>query len=171
MRLALVSPYSYTYPGGVVRHVEALAQQFIAQGHDVRLMAPYDPDDRLARLTHRGARPEAREAPDYFISLGRSVGIPANGAVSNVSITPYTVAVLDRELRHGGYDVVHVHEPNGAVPAVFTTETARVLCQPWSDGFSGRPCDMAGRQAPPSMYQAPTASAPKTSSALVRRQL
>ena len=25
MRVALVSPYSWTYPGGVTRHIEALA--------------------------------------------------------------------------------------------------------------------------------------------------
>ena len=45
-RIALVSPYSWTYPGGVTRHVEALAEQFLAGGHDVRVLAPYDPDDR-----------------------------------------------------------------------------------------------------------------------------
>ena len=48
MRVALVSPYSYTYPGGVGRHVEALASELSAQGHEVRLLAPYAPDDRLA---------------------------------------------------------------------------------------------------------------------------
>src|SRR3954464_11539692 len=125
VRIALVSPYSYTYPGGVGRHVEALAEELIRQGHDVRLLAPYDPDDRVARFAHRGARPEPREAPDYFISLGRSVGVPANGAVSNVTFTPYAVSMLSRELRHGGYDVVHVHEPNGAVASCFATESAR----------------------------------------------
>jgi phosphatidylinositol alpha-mannosyltransferase len=126
VRIALVSPYSYTYPGGVGRHVEALAEELIRQGHDVRLLAPYDPDDRVARIAHRGARPEPLAAPDYFISLGRSVGIPANGAVSNVTITPYAISVLSRELRHGGYDVVHVHEPNGAVASCFATEAARI---------------------------------------------
>src|SRR3954453_3158282 len=125
VRIALVSPYSYTYPGGVGRHVEALAEELIRQGHDVRLLAPYDPDDRIARIGHRGARPEPREAPDYFISLGRTVGVPANGAVSNVTFTPYAVSVLSSELRHGGYDVVHVHEPNGAVASCFATESAR----------------------------------------------
>ena len=63
--------------------------------------------------------------PDYFISLGRSVGVPANGAVSNVTFAPYAVSVLSRELRHGDYDVVHVHEPNGAVASCFATESAR----------------------------------------------
>ncbi len=30
--------------------------------------------------------------PDHLISLGRTVGIPANGAVSNISIFPDGVA-------------------------------------------------------------------------------
>jgi phosphatidylinositol alpha-mannosyltransferase len=33
VRVALVSPYSYTYPGGVGRHVEALAQELTQLGH------------------------------------------------------------------------------------------------------------------------------------------
>jgi phosphatidylinositol alpha-mannosyltransferase len=142
VRIALVSPYSYTYPGGVGRHVEALAEELIRQGHDVRLLAPYDPDDRVARFAHRGARPEPRKAPDYFISLGRSVGVPANGAVSNVTFAPYAVSVLSRELRHGGYDVVHVHEPNGAVASCFTTESARIpivgTFHTYSESFANR---------------------------------
>ena len=45
MRIALVSPYSWTYPGGVTRHIEALAEQFQAAGHHVRVLAPYDPNE------------------------------------------------------------------------------------------------------------------------------
>lgn len=126
MRVGLVSPYSYTYPGGVGRHVEALAEELLAQGHDVRLLAPWDPDDRLARLLHRGARPHRRSAPDYLVPLGRTVGIPANGAVSNLSVFPEAVAALGRELRHGGYDVLHVHEPNAPVVSWYATDAARV---------------------------------------------
>jgi phosphatidylinositol alpha-mannosyltransferase len=126
VRLALVSPYSYTYPGGVGRHVEALAEQFLREGHDVRLFAPCDPDDRLAKATHRGARPQRRELPDHVVPLGRSLGVPANGAVSNVTFSPSAVVKLDRALRHGRFDVVHVHEPNGAAASVFATENARL---------------------------------------------
>ncbi|HEX2232463.1 MAG TPA: lysylphosphatidylglycerol synthase domain-containing protein, partial [Thermoleophilaceae bacterium] len=125
MRVGLVSPYSYTYPGGVGRHVEALAQELIHQGHEVRLMAPYDPDDRLARVLHRGAAPEPRRPPEYLIPLGRTVGLPANGAVSNISVTPEAVGILGRELRSGHYDVIHVHEPNAPVVSWYATEAAR----------------------------------------------
>src|SRR5438067_3782327 len=126
VRIALVSPYSYTYPGGVGRHVEALARELIERGDDVRLFAPYDPDDRLSRVMHRGARPEPRPAPPYLVSLGRTVGIPANGAVSNLSFTPYGVATLGRAVRDGDFDVVHVHQPNAPVVSWVAAESARL---------------------------------------------
>ena len=110
MRIALVSPYSWTYQGGVNRHVEALAEQFIARGDHVRVLAPWDPPDFISRRLHR-SEPERREAPDYLVPLGRTVGYGANGAVSNLSSFPEGPVSLRRELRAGDYDVVHVHEP------------------------------------------------------------
>ena len=126
MRVALVSPYSWTYPGGVTRHIEALAEQFLAEGHDVRVLAPYDPDDRLSAALHRGAAPQRRALPGYLISLGRTVGFPANGAVSNLSMRGAGLSQMRRELRHGGYDVVHLHEPVAPVLAWDACVSTRV---------------------------------------------
>jgi phosphatidylinositol alpha-mannosyltransferase len=111
MRIALVSPYSWTYPGGVTRHIEALADQFAAAGHEPRIITPFDPDDRLSVRLHRGVRPQPREQPANLVSLGRTIGLRANGAVSNVALTPSAVTLLRRALREGDYDVVHIHEP------------------------------------------------------------
>ena len=111
MRIALVTPYSWTYEGGVNRHVEALAEQFLARGDDVRVLAPWDPPDRISTVMHRGAPASDREAPDYLMPLGRTVGIKSNGAVSNLVPFPDAVIAMRRELRGGGYDVIHVHEP------------------------------------------------------------
>lgn len=111
MRIALVSPYSWSYPGGVTRHIEALAEAHIAEGHEVRVFAPVDPPDRLSSRLHKGAFPQVRSRPAYLVDLGRTVGIPANGAVSNLSFSPAALARLGRELEEGGFDVVHVHEP------------------------------------------------------------
>ncbi|MGO8904666.1 MAG: lysylphosphatidylglycerol synthase domain-containing protein [Solirubrobacteraceae bacterium] len=116
MRIALLSPYSWTYPGGVTRHIEALAGELSASGHEPRILAPFDPDDELSARLHRGARPQQRSVPEGFVSLGRTVGLPANGAVSNVALTPHAVFRMRRELREGGYDVAHIHEP--VVPLV-----------------------------------------------------
>jgi phosphatidyl-myo-inositol alpha-mannosyltransferase len=82
----------------------------------VRVLAPFDPDDALSLRLHRGARPQRRELPPDFVSLGRTVGISANGAVSNVALTPYAVHELRAELRSGRHDVAHVHEP--VVPVI-----------------------------------------------------
>ncbi|HEX4186472.1 MAG TPA: lysylphosphatidylglycerol synthase domain-containing protein [Solirubrobacteraceae bacterium] len=106
-----MSPYSWTYPGGVTRHIEALASEVAAAGHEPTILAPFDPDDALSRRLHRGARPQQRSEPERFVSLGRTVGIPANGAVSNMALTPFAVQQLRSQLRHGGYDVAHLHEP------------------------------------------------------------
>ncbi len=111
MRIALVSPYSWTYPGGVTRHIEALAECFISAGHEVRVLAPVDPADRRASIMHRGAHPQNVALPDYLIPLGRTVGFKANGAVSNLSISPHGINTMHRALRTGGFDVVHIHEP------------------------------------------------------------
>jgi phosphatidylinositol alpha-mannosyltransferase len=111
VRIALVSPYSWTYPGGVTRHIEALSAELSLAGHEPRILAPFDPDDEVSVRLHRGARPQRHPVPDGFVSLGRTVGLPANGAVSNMALTPQSVVRLRRELREGGYDVVHIHEP------------------------------------------------------------
>ena len=116
MRIALVSPYSWTYPGGVTRHIEALARELTASGHEPWILSPFDPDDTRSVRLHRGARPQSRPLPERFVSLGRTVGVPANGAVSNMALTPHAVFTLRRELRRGAYDVAHIHEP--VVPVV-----------------------------------------------------
>lgn len=110
MRIALVSPYSWTYQGGVNRHIEALAEELIGREHHVRVLAPFDPPDRISKALHR-APAEDRERPDYLVEIGRTVGFGANGAVSNLSPFPKGVINARRELRAGGFDVVHIHEP------------------------------------------------------------
>jgi phosphatidyl-myo-inositol alpha-mannosyltransferase len=111
MRIALVSPYSWTYEGGVNRHTQALAEHLLHRGHEIRVLAPWDPPDRLSRTLHRGAPARSRPLPDYLVPLGRTVGFRANGAVSNLSVFPDALTTLRRELRSGAFDVVHIQEP------------------------------------------------------------
>ena len=57
--------------------------------------------------------PQAIERPDFLVPLARTVGIGANGSVSNLSPFPGGVTKLRRELSAFAPDVVHVHEPPG----------------------------------------------------------
>src|SRR4051812_50151785 len=115
MRVALVSPYSWSYPGGVTRHIEALAVELDREGHEVRVLAPYDPDTRRTRLGHRGARPQVREVPEWLVPLGGTMGWASNGAVSNLAGTPSAGSKLRRGPRAGRFDVGHIPQP-GAPP-------------------------------------------------------
>src|SRR3954449_9343494 len=110
MRVALVSPYSWTYPGGVTRHIEALATELDRQGHEVRVLAPYDEDTRRTRLAHRGARPQVRDVPEWLVPLGGAIGWASNGAVSHLAGPPGGAPPLRGELRAGQVDVVLARE-------------------------------------------------------------
>ncbi len=110
MRIALVTPYSWTYQGGVNRHIQSLAEEFISRGHYVRVIAPFDPPDRLSKVLHR-APADQLEAPDYLIPIGRTMGIGSNGSVSNIPMFPSAVTATRRAIAEGGFDVVHLHEP------------------------------------------------------------
>lgn len=115
MRIALVTPYSWTYEGGVNRHTQALAEHLIDRGNEVRVLAPSDPPDRLTRTLHRAAPVRDRPLPDYVVPLSRTLRFSANGSASNLSVFPGAITTLRRELRQGGFDVVHVQEPPGPI--------------------------------------------------------
>ncbi|HEY7075426.1 MAG TPA: lysylphosphatidylglycerol synthase domain-containing protein [Solirubrobacteraceae bacterium] len=95
----------------MTRHIEALAGELAATGHEVRVLAPFDADRRRTALLHRGARPQPRERPEWLVPLGGTFGWPSNGAVSNLALHPSALSTLRRELQAGAFDVVHVHEP------------------------------------------------------------
>jgi phosphatidylinositol alpha-mannosyltransferase len=120
-----------------------LAEELLKRGHDVRVLSPIDADDRLGRVLHRGARADRRAIPDYLIPLGRTAGWHANGSMSNMSFTPETAITLGRELRHGGYDVLHVHEPNAGVAPWFAIENARMPVVGTFHAYATRPVPMA----------------------------
>ena len=98
MKIALVSPYDYPYPGGVTNHVRHLYRHFTAMGHDVRIMAP------------SSNRNLEREEQDVY-RIGGVRRVPANGSIARITLN-FRLAQRVREvLVAEGFDVVHAHEP------------------------------------------------------------
>jgi phosphatidylinositol alpha-mannosyltransferase len=95
MRIALVSPYSLTLPGGVQTQVLALARALRALGHPTRLLGPCD-----------GPPPDVGITP-----LGNSVPLAANGSMAPIAPDPACALRTIRALRDEEFDVVHLHEP------------------------------------------------------------
>jgi phosphatidylinositol alpha-mannosyltransferase len=110
----------------VTRHIDALAEELIGGGHDVSVLAPFDPPDVASTVLHRGARPQPLEPPEYLVPLGRTVGIKANGAVSNLSVTAYGLSSMHQALRRGRFDVAHIHEPIAPVLSWIATDQTRL---------------------------------------------
>ena len=110
MRIALVSPYSWSFPGGVTRHIDALAREFIASGHHVRVLAPVDPDDRLTRAAASACAGTCATA-----RLRRAAGAHGRASHERRDVPPVAEArggaAAAAELRGGDFDVIHVHEP------------------------------------------------------------
>src|SRR5437588_10442812 len=101
VKLALVSPYDFACPGGVTAHVANLAEQFIARGHEVHIVAPSSAD---------AAEPTASvDAPIHRI--GRVVSIPANGSVARITLSLRSYLQAKTLLQQEQFDLIHLHEP------------------------------------------------------------
>lgn len=74
MKIALVSPYDYPYPGGVTAHISHLEREFTKLGHEVKVIAPSSSDqEELAR--------------DNVYKIGSVISIPANGSVARITLS------------------------------------------------------------------------------------
>jgi phosphatidyl-myo-inositol alpha-mannosyltransferase len=108
VKIALVCPYSWSVPGGVSNHIEALAGRLRGSGHDVLILAPVDAD-----------------APEGVVAVGRSAGIRFNGSVARIAFGPRVAARVRSTLASAAPDVVHVHEPFAPSVGLLATILAR----------------------------------------------
>ena len=97
MKIALVSPYDYAHPGGVVNHIRALAEQYTRLGHEVRVIAP---------TSNKAENPE-----EAFVGMGRARTIPVPGTVLRISLSVHLAPRIKEVLARERFDVVHLHEP------------------------------------------------------------
>lgn len=98
MKIALISPYDFPYPGGVTEHIIALAREVRRRGHEVHILA--------ACSGYQGEIfPQTRSV------TRRVMSIPIAGAVARVGLSPTSYARIKRILQREAFDVIHLHEP------------------------------------------------------------
>jgi phosphatidylinositol alpha-mannosyltransferase len=115
MWVVMVCPYSLSKPGGVQGQTLGLTRCLRALGHVVTVVAPHDdhpPGAFLPSAAAGGAPTEDSSAErDGIFVAGSSIGLPANGSIAPVALSPRALARTLGLLRRGSPDVVHVHEP------------------------------------------------------------
>ena len=125
MKIALVSPYDFTWPGGVTGHISQLFHQFTRMGHEVKILAPHSPSRTV---------PEE----DSFVSLGRSVPIPTGGSIARLSLSIWRRQRIRDILTQERFDVVHLHEPLMPVLPLFVLKASNALNVGTFHAFYGR---------------------------------
>ncbi len=99
MKIALVTPYDYPYPGGVTEHITALDRYFRALGHDTRILA--------------ASSTEQDVLSDHVIKVSGAVSpVPFSGSKARITLSPQVYQRVKKILKNEDFDVVHVHEPS-----------------------------------------------------------
>ena len=97
MKIALVSPYDFAYPGGVINHISSLERQFTKMGHQVKVIAP-----------------ASKVVPDFgdrFIPIGKPRPIPTSGSIARITISLRLASRIKAVLSEENFDIIHLHEP------------------------------------------------------------
>jgi phosphatidylinositol alpha-mannosyltransferase len=125
MKVGIVVPYSWSFWGGVPEHADHQARSLERLGVDVRIVIGHDPPGRLTKYLHPRAG-RHQPPPANVIPVGRSVIVPANGALPNIVLSPNAVVRIRRLLDRERFDVLHVHEPMTPAIGVATLAFAQV---------------------------------------------
>jgi phosphatidylinositol alpha-mannosyltransferase len=105
MKIALVSPYDFAHPGGVVNHISCLEQQFTGLGHDVKIIAP----SSKALYT----------LGDRFIRIGSPRPLPVSGSIARITLSLRIEHQIKEVFAREKFDICHLHEP--LMPTLCTT--------------------------------------------------
>jgi phosphatidylinositol alpha-mannosyltransferase len=98
MKIALVTPYDFPYPGGVTEHITALDKHFRAWGHDTRIIAASTTDEDVLG--------------DHVIKVSGAVApVSFSGSKARITLSPQVYRRVKKILKDENFDVVHVHEP------------------------------------------------------------
>jgi phosphatidylinositol alpha-mannosyltransferase len=97
MKIALVSPYDFSYPGGVANHISNLYKYLTNMGHEVRVIAP--------------ASKAVTAFGDHFTPIGKPRAIPTSGSIIRVTLSIRLASAIKEVLNREQFDIVHLHEP------------------------------------------------------------
>src|SRR5215207_9290936 len=124
MKVGIVVPYSWSFWGGVPEHAhhQALARRKL--GVETRTLMGNDPPGQFTRVLHPRSGRHGQPPPDE-IPVGRSVIVPANGALPNIILSPRSFLRVRQALERERFDVLHLHEPMTPIPCIATLALAR----------------------------------------------
>ena len=128
MKVAMVSPYDYTWPGGVTTHVSQLSKELSSIGHEVHILAPHSIPD------------ESKRDNPNFVPLGRSIPVPSGGSIARLSFSWWLYGKIATILEQESYDVIHIHEPSAPILPLVVLEYSKSVNIATFHAYCDRPC-------------------------------
>lgn len=108
MKVGIVCPYDWSFPGGVRSHIQGLAAALDRRGIKVEIIAP-----------------ATKKEPEVF-NAGRTLGIPYNGSVARLCLSPQANRRIRKRLGLGDIDLLHIHEPFSPSVSMLSVHQAKV---------------------------------------------
>src|SRR5438270_126212 len=102
VKIGLVSPYDWSYPGGVQDHIRHLAAELRSRNHAVRILTP-------------ATGPRGRQVEYGTYKLAWAAPLRVNGSVARISLAPDMRGRIRTVLDLEQFDVLHLHEPFASV--------------------------------------------------------
>jgi phosphatidylinositol alpha-mannosyltransferase len=127
VKVGIVVPYSWSFWGGVPDHAHHQALALRKLGVETRTLMGNDPPGQFTRVLHPRSGRHGQPPPDV-IPVGRSVIVPANGALPNIILSPRSFLRVKQALERERFDVIHLHEPMTPIPCVATLALAEAPC-------------------------------------------
>jgi phosphatidylinositol alpha-mannosyltransferase len=98
MKIALVSPYDWAYPGGVKNHIRSLSDELQRMGHRITIVSP-------------SSKTAMELATPNLITIGKPVPFPIAGSVARPTFSFHRSHQVRALLEEEEFDIVHLHEP------------------------------------------------------------
>ena len=98
VKIGIVSPYDWSYHGGVQEHIQRLANELRTRDHTVRILTPAT-----------GALGRQVEYDVY--KVGWAAPLRVNGSIARVAFAPQMAGRMRAILQREQFDIIHLHEP------------------------------------------------------------
>ncbi len=118
MKVGIVTPYSWSHPGGVNEHIKSLYRKLLKFGHTARIIAPVSGD----------SVPEAGLGvdPQDLLLVGKAFPVRANASTAHITFGPGVARQVGRILDDEDFNILHLHEP--LIPSISMLALLKSRC-------------------------------------------
>ena len=114
LNIAMVSPYDFSFPGGVNSHITNLSRELTRIGHKVHVLAPCTALDRVNKDL-------------CFYPMGGAIPIPYSGSIARLSLSFSQKRKIKLFLNNNSFDLIHIHEPFAPILPIWFLEHSQTI--------------------------------------------